>query len=966
MFAEVLPVFPSLGQSFHYTIPDELKVEAGHLVQVSFGQQLIQGIVVALSDDPPQGVRDFKPVQALIDEQPVLTRAQLDLGYYIAHHTLAPLSDCLTLMLPPGLAKQGDTEYELVDEKFDPQSEMQFQLVKLLTERGALRGKQIERAIPKKNWRGTMTTLIKRSVIKKRAVLQPPSVRPKLIRTARSIVPTDRLAAEKLKLKYSPRHADILDHLFGVLPGQPALDDLLKATHSIQSDLQPLIERDWIELTSSDSVISPTYPPDVMQKWIHKHSAKHRDAADVLRALCQNPNPIPLKALPNATPEVIQLLNEKDLIRLSTNPARVVLKLSGAQAAKQTQALRKPNKRVAVLDYLAKQDHAVPASWIYAETGADANTLKDLAERDLIDLGEEETIRDPLANEVFAPFDPPLLTDDQQNIWREIEAAIKFSPKTPSPFLIHGVTGSGKTEIYLRAVAATLEKKLRALVLVPEIALTPQTVRRFAARFPNRVTVLHSELSDGQRYDMWRRARAGAVDIVIGPRSALFAPLPDIGLIIVDEEHDESYYQNDTPHYNARDVAVEYARRVNAVCLLGSATPDLVSYTKAKRGEYRLLEMPQRIMAHGEYLAQQAERLNLAPHYHSLSNTAKYMDLPEVSVVDMRQELRVGNVSIFSRALQTAMNESLEAKQQIILFLNRRGTATHIFCRDCGYIVICSQCGTPLTYHGDENQLQCHHCGKTKRKPPHCPQCKSNRIKYFGAGTERVVEEATKLFPDARTLRWDRDTTRMKGAHDLILRQFRDQQADILIGTQMIAKGLDLPLVTLVGVVSADTGLNMPDYRACERVFQILTQVSGRAGRSLLGGRVILQTYQPEHYVIQASSKHDFIGFYQQELENRKQYSYPPYGKLVRLVFYHRKNDQAEIEARQVAELIRKRMRDAEATTTTLIGPAPCFFDRLDGEYRWQIILRGPNPSSLVPKERVRGWRVEVEPLSLL
>jgi len=478
--------------------------------------------------------------------------------------------------------------------------------------------------------------------------------------------------------------------------------------------------------------------------------------------------------------------------------------------------------------------------------------------------------------------------------------------------------------------------------------------------------VLHSELSDGQRYDMLRRARAGAVDIVIGPRSALFAPLPDIGLIIVDEEHDESYYQNDTPHYNARDVAVEYARRVGAVCLLGSATPDLVSYTKAKRGEYRLLEMPQRIMAHGEYLAQQAERLKLAPHYQSLSDTAKYIDLPDVSVVDMRQELRVGNVSIFSRALQTAMNESLEAKQQIILFLNRRGTATHIFCRDCGYIVTCSQCGTPLTYHGDENQLQCHHCGVTRRKPAHCPKCKSNRIKYFGAGTERVVEEAAKLFPDARILRWDRDTTRMKGAHDLILRQFRDQQADILIGTQMIAKGLDLPLVTLVGVVSADTGLNMPDYRACERVFQILTQVSGRAGRSLLGGRVILQTYQPEHYVIQASSKHDFIGFYQQELENRKQHGYPPYGKLVRLVFYHRKNDQAEIEARQVAELIRKRMKDQEATTTAMIGPAPCFFDRIQGEYRWQIILRGPNPATLVPKERVRGWRVEVEPLSLL
>ncbi|MEK6575524.1 MAG: primosomal protein N', partial [Chloroflexota bacterium] len=541
--------------------------------------------------------------------------------------------------------------------------------------------------------------------------------------------------------------------------------------------------------------------------------------------------------------------------------------------------------------------------------------------------------------------------------------------------------GSGKTEIYLRAVAQTLELSRRAIILVPEIALTPQTVQRFASRFPGRVAVIHSELTEGERYDTWRRCRSGAVDVVIGARSALFAPLPDIGLIVLDEEHDEAFQQDPpfAPYYHARDVAVEYARRLNAVCILGSATPDVVTFAKAKRGDYRLLELPQRIMAHGEYIAQQTQLLQRPSVFRPLSSSqsvpsvqsvdesiAQYTDLPAVTIVDMRNELRAGNRSIFSRALQSALKEALERNEQAILFLNRRGQSTYVFCRDCGYVLTCSKCGIPLIYHGDESNLQCHHCGATRRQPQTCPQCKGKRLKYFGAGTETVEAELKSLFPGAQTLRWDRDTTRFKGAHEIILRHFSDHQADVLIGTQMIAKGLDLPLVTLVGVVSADVGLNLPDYRAAERVFQVLTQVAGRAGRSVLGGRVVVQSYQPEHYAVQTASRHDYAEFYEKEITLRRKLGYPPFGRLVRLTYRHPKPDRAETESQHAAEIIRACIVASEARSTALIGPAPCFFERIAGEYRWQIVLRGPNPADLLKGLVLKDWQVEVDPMSLL
>nr|MBI2904669.1 primosomal protein N' [Chloroflexota bacterium] len=876
---------------------------------------------------------------------------------------------------------------ELSGQQAEPEGELQFRLMQLLEQRGPLRGRQLDRALPRRNWKAAANTLVKRGALTRRPVLQPPSVQPKHVRTARLLVAPARLPFAKLQLRHSPRHADILDHLLGLWPAEPSLVDVLQRTRAAEADLDPLVERGWIKLSPPEATVAPVYPAAVMQQWVAKHGGQYPEAAVVLNALSTAPGPVPVAGLPGASPDIIDFLDGHDMLRRATNPARIVLTLHGSKLNQHAQALRRPSKRAAVLDYLATQGRRVPVSWIYAETGATLAMLKDLAERGLIDLGEEEIVRDPLAGDIFITTEPPTLTPDQQAAWEAVDAcfalAAAHAPVAQPPILLHGVTGSGKTELYLLAVARALEQHRQAIVLVPEIALTPQTVQRFAGRFPDRVGVIHSALTEGQRYDTWRRARSGALDVIVGPRSALFAPLPNIGLIVVDEEHDEAYQQDPplAPYYNARDAAVEYARRLQAICLLGSATPDLVSYAKAQRGDYRLLELPRRIMAHGEYIAHFVETLHATsrPAYRPVSPDnpiAQYADLPDVSVVDMRNELRAGNRSMFSRALQAALADVLARDQQAILFLNRRGTATYIFCRDCGQALACPNCGTPLTYHhtGDTRTgvqlnaptLRCHHCGHSRRQPKTCPNCKSERIKYFGAGTEKVESELKALFPEALPLRWDWDVTRAKGSHDIILRHFKDHQANILIGTQMIAKGLDLPLVTLVGVISADVGLNLPDYRAAERVFHTLAQVAGRAGRSLLGGRVILQTYQPDHYVVQAASRHDYAAFYEQETAYRRQYGYPPFGRLVRLVYRHLYADRAETEARRMADVLTGEIKKAEARSTTLIGPAPCFYDRLDGLYRWQIVLRGPNPAALVGAARPKDWLVEVDPLSLL
>jgi primosomal protein N' (replication factor Y) len=534
----------------------------------------------------------------------------------------------------------------------------------------------------------------------------------------------------------------------------------------------------------------------------------------------------------------------------------------------------------------------------------------------------------------------------------------------------------------------------QAIVLVPEIALTPQPVRRFLARFPGQVGLVHSGLSAGERYDTWRRARQGQLGVVVGPRSALFTPLPNLGLIVVDESHDDTYYQSEIPpYYHAREAAVAYARLTRGVSLLGSATPDLESQFKVERGVYHYLHLPVRILAHRQAIAEQLQSLSLggdSSRYQDLEHQAQTIDLPPVRVIDMREELKAGNRTIFSRVLRESLHQVLAKDQQAILFLNRRGTATYIFCRDCGHSLHCPRCDTPLTYHqprrtaspisptsGVEVLLEsketrpdpaliCHHCGYRRKMPKKCPNCGSSHIRQYGTGTERVESDLQELFPQVRTLRWDYETTRKKGAHEIIMDHFLNHRADVLIGTQMLAKGLDLPLVTLVGVILADVGLNLPDFHASERTFQVLTQVAGRAGRSPLGGQVILQTYQPEHYVIQAAAGHDYTAFYQRELAYRRQIGYPPFSQLVRLEIRNANSAAAEKSAREMAGQIRRWMESEAKKVTQLIGPVPPFYARLKGLYRWQIILRGADPRSLLHGHQLRDWRVEVNPPNLL
>jgi primosomal protein N' (replication factor Y) len=648
----------------------------------------------------------------------------------------------------------------------------------------------------------------------------------------------------------------------------------------------------------------------------------------------------------------------------------------------------------------------VELSWVYAETGCRRYHLNKLVERGLVAFDTEEVWRDPLADETFVPDVPPPHMPDQQRVWGAIRMALSeegqgairmalskegrdtmdarsmstrsdIPHENPQPgvFLLHGVTGSGKTEIYLRAVDEVLAQGRQAIVLVPEISLTPQTAHRFGARFGRRIAIFHSALTEGERYDAWRRARAGSVDVVIGPRSALFMPFPDIGLIVLDEEHDDSYKQiAPSPRFHARTAALELARQSSATVILGSATPSLESYHRAQRGEFTLLEMPRRIMGHTHRLRDLQARYHIPrTRYRSIQGSsrsatqAQTAPLPPVQVVDLRAELRAGNRSIFSRTLQRAMDDALERGEQVILFLNRRGAATFVLCRDCGYVPHCPHCDTPLTYHRSQAHLACHHCNHREPQPERCPKCGSKRIRYFGLGTERVEQAIHRRWPDTRTLRWDRDTARNHAAHATILHLFSTGLAHVLVGTQMIAKGLDLPMVTVVGVISADTAINLPDFRSGERTFQVLTQVAGRAGRGLLGGRVILQTYHPDHYAVVAAAAHDYAKFAAQELAFRREQGYPPYRRLVKLVYEATSPSRARAQAERLAEILRRALARQSLPPTDLMGPAPPFFARLRDRYRWQVLLRHPDPAKFLRSVQIPpGWQVDVDPVDVL
>ncbi len=604
-------------------------------------------------------------------------------------------------------------------------------------------------------------------------------------------------------------------------------------------------------------------------------------------------------------------------------------------------------KQAELLEFLTGQTQPISISELRKRLNSSLATIKALESRHLVSVERLRVRRDPLSHLSLTTSPAPILTSSQQTAWESIQDVIvKEARQSSSPpvFLLFGVTGSGKTEIYLRALAQVIAAGKRGICLIPEIALTQQTVERFADRFPGRVAVLHSGLSLGEQFDEWQWIVEGNCDVVIGPRSALFAPLANLGLIIIDEEHEWTYKQEDkSPRYHARDVAIELAQLSDAVVILGSATPDIGSFHKAQQGEYYLVELKERITPRG------------------------YSPLPEVSIVDLREELKAGNTSLFSRSLLAAMKETLAQGEQIILFLNRRGTATFVRCRNCGFVFRCPRCSIALTYHSAEKRLICHRCRYSVPAPQSCPRCSRRYLRFLGIGTQRVEEEIRHFFPEARLLRWDRDVITRRYAHEELLKNFRDHKADVLIGTQMIAKGLDLPQVTLAGIISADTGLNFPDFRSSERTFQLLCQVAGRAGRGVKAGKVIIQTYSPDNYIIEAAARHDYLGFYYKEIDYRRRYNYPPFSQLVRLVYSHTNEELCRCEAERVHRLILDERAREDMIDFNVIGPVPAFAFRARGRYRWQLFLRGPDSTRMLSRFTLpRGWTIDVDPVGMV
>jgi len=578
-------------------------------------------------------------------------------------------------------------------------------------------------------------------------------------------------------------------------------------------------------------------------------------------------------------------------------------------------------KQMDILQIIRNKDSGILEKELIETYGYSKSTIDTLIKKGIIKKKEVRVQRDPYLGTFFPKLEKPTLTSSQKDVIDKIISG--YNEQGKRNYLVHGVTGSGKTEIYMQLIEYMINRGKRAIMLVPEISLTPQMIERFKGRF-DRVAVLHSKLSAGERYDEWRRIKEGEADVVVGARSAVFAPLDNVGIIIQDEEHENSYKSDKTPKYNTRDVAYKRCEIEDAIFVAGSATPSIETYYEATRGKYVVCSINQRV---------------------------DNKKLPKIELVDMREEIISGNRTIFSKRLYEEINIALNNKNQIILFLNRRGFSTFVSCRKCGFVLKCPNCDVSLTYHMDRNVLNCHYCDYTIKSPEICPSCGSKYIKYFGIGTQKVESEVRKSFPNAKILRMDMDTTSKKGAHDKIYRAFKNGEADILIGTQMVSKGLDFPGVTLVGIIAADMTLNIPDFRSCERTFQLITQVAGRAGRGNAEGRVIVQTYTPEHYCIQSALNHDYKGFYDKEILIRKSFKYPPFCDLINIIA----SSKTEYK---VIEAIKKLTFEASRKFVckdkyTILGPSPAPISKIKTYHRWQTIIKGVADETF--KEEIRS-----------
>ncbi len=881
-----------------YLVPQELQAElrAGQLVAVPYGERLVEGVVWHIlpdEDNAPTLDNDdeaLRPLHDILDPEPALLPHQRLLAQWMAEYYVTSLAQVAFMMLPPGLMQRSQVVLHLVKDEMTASVEANARtlrlraLVGLLLSEGELDIERLKEMLGQKRAKEVVKEALESGLIERGAQLHSPKAKVRVKRVVRLVAQGEAL--EKWRQRIEERVQQSL------------------------AEAEPI----------------PVAPDNVRRRPGGKRGLKSGI-----------PNPW---AIPGATATLT--LSPQDKAGLVAR--RQLAAIGLLQQESRSGSYWTPGMLCKACELTAKQ-------------------LQELVRDSIIVIEETEVRRDPLLGRAIFSTVPLQLTADQ---WRALESILgadndctteqghpqgdapplyddaspcgcPVNQASPQPILLHGVTGSGKTEVYLQVLAALIAEGKRGIMLVPEIALTTQAVQRVAGRFPDRVAIIHSELSSGERYDEWRRIREGKVDIVIGSRSALFAPVPNLGIIIIDEEHEPAYKQGERrPTYHARETALVLGKILGIPVVLGSATPSVETFYRAEQGVYHLVELPGRIGA----------------------------SLPPVEIVDLRTELHAGNTSIISRRLQEELERVLTMGQQAILFLNRRGAASCVLCRDCGFVAICDRCDIPLTYHSTERILLCHYCGQKSKVIQFCPNCKSSGIRYFGLGTEKVQETIQRGFPSARLLRWDRDTARNRRAHEQLLDRFANREADILVGTQMIAKGLDLPGVTLVGVVSADIALNLPDYSASERAFTLLTQVAGRAGRGAEAGRVIIQTFSPQHFCIDAASRHDYHEFYQAEIEARQRYGYPPFRQFVKFTYSHENRHRCQNEALLLCERLSEWIERLGLTNTDIVGPAPAMMERIRGKYRWQLIARGPDLHQLLRVIDTPGWEVDIDPVS--
>jgi primosomal protein N' (replication factor Y) len=906
VFAEVLTSAAS-WQDEHplltYLVPGKLQSElrAGQLVAVPYGERLVEGIVWSIRPGSSSNNDDgLRPLHTILDLEPVLLPHQRKLAEWIAEYYITPLAQAALMMLPPGLMQRSKIVLRLVEHNETGVVPQNGDAV------GELRS----------SFKPTRVEATHKSPAKVAASIQSPDIKAYL--TTRALIglllADGELDVEQLKEMLGEKRAkEVLKEAFA--------SGLVEREARLHPPKAHVRYKRVVRLVAQG---------EALEAWRQRAEEQLQESLAEPAASSMAPDNVrrrPKKSMPDpwAIPGVADALTLKPRSRAGLLAQR---QLAAVDLLQHNRSERLSEESLQFYD----QPYWTPGMLCKA-SGLTTGQLQALVRDDIITIEEVEVRRDPLLGRTIPAGEPLPLTPDQQVALDGI-----LHPR-PGPILLHGVTGSGKTEIYLQALAAMIAQGKRGIVLVPEIALTAQTVLRFASRFPGRVAIIHSALNMGERYDEWRRIRAGEVDVVIGSRSALFSPLPDLGIIILDEEHEPAYKQDEhRPTYHARDAAIKLGAVLRIPVVLGSATPAVETFYQAGQERYRVVELPNRIGA----------------------------NLPPVEVIDLRSELHAGNTSIISRRLQSELEQVLGRGQQAILFLNRRGAASCVLCRECGFVAMCDRCDVPLTYHSTERILLCHYCNRHSDVLRICPSCNSMSIRYFGLGTEKVMHTIQYSFPSARLLRWDRDTARNRRAHEQLLDRFANREADVMVGTQMIAKGLDLPGVTLVGVVSADIGLMLPDYSASERTFTLLTQVAGRAGRGEEAGRVIIQTFNPQHFCVDAASRHNYHEFYATEIEVRRRYGYPPFRRFVKFTYSHENRYRAQNEALLLRERLDEWIERLGLAQTDIVGPAPAVMERLRGKYRWQMIARGPDLHPLLRVIDTPGWDVDIDPVSTL